>query len=42
VHDRAVGADGTLDDSIVVLEVNYYDLRLVVFIKLLSYTNIMV
>jgi hypothetical protein len=39
VHDGAVGADGTLDDFIVFLEVYDYDLRLVLFIKFLPYAD---
>ena len=39
VHDGTVGADSAFDDFIVVLEVYDYDLRLVLFIKFLSYAN---
>ena len=39
MHDSTVGGDRSLDDIVAILEVDYYYLRLVVFINLLSYTN---
>lgn len=39
MHDGTVGRDGSLDDLIVALQFYYYDLRFLIFIKLLSNTD---
>jgi hypothetical protein len=42
VHDGAICVDGSLDDFIVVLEINDDNLRFVFIINFLSYANIVI